>query len=1298
MVKEAYFPYDMRRKISEKLSCGINKLPIFWKTMSFDKACRKEDGFVDFYKIQSRSTKAGVLEVYPDFRVVRSKDLMVRGRSFYAIWDEELGLWSQDEYDVARLVDADLLKVKTEKEKGQDGSVVAKYLGDFNTNTWLQFRNYIGHLSDSSHQLDENLTFSNTKIKKSDYVSRRLSYPLEEGDHSAYDEMIGVLFEPDERAKLEWAVGAIVAGDAKDIQKFVVLYGTAGSGKSTFLNIVQKLFDGYFTTFEAKALTSANNAFSTEVFKLNPLVAIQHDGDLSKIEDNTKLNSIASHEIMTFNEKYKPSYSARVNAFLFMGTNNPVRITNAKSGIIRRLIDVQPSGQRLPARKYQALFSQIDFELGAIAHHCLGVYRSMGKDYYSAYRPLEMMLQTDVFLNFIEDAYDVFREQDGTSLKQAYEMYKIYCDDTMIEYKLARYKFREELKNYFHDFEERAIKDNMRVRSWYGGFKSDSFTIQPKEPGVFPLVLDQTDSLFDVDCANQPAQYANKAETPIKKWKEVTKVLSDLDTTRLHYVKPPLNHIVIDFDLKDDNGEKSTELNLEAASKWPSTYAEFSKGGHGIHLHYIYAGDVTELSRVYDDGIEVKVFHGDSSLRRKLTVCNNVPVATINSGIPLKEKKMINLEEVKSERSLRDLILRNLDKEFHPGTKSSIDFILKILQDAYASDLVYDVTDLRNRILIFANNSSNQAMLCIKMVQEMPFQSKERAVEKIEAPDKRLVFFDVEVFPNLFIICWKYEGLSSVVRMINPSPQEVEAILPLMLVGYNCRRYDNHILYARFMGYDVEQLYKLSQKIIVEKSRGALFGEAYDLSYADIYEFSSKKQGLKKFQIELGIRHKELGLPWDEPVPEELWDLVAEYCENDVISTEAVFVDRKQDFVARQILAELSGLPVNSTTQQHTAKIIFGDDRNPQEKFVYTPLDELFPGYIYESGKSTYKGEIVGEGGYVYAEPGIYQNVAVLDVASMHPTTIEVLNAFGPYTKKYSALKEARVAIKHKEYTTARKLLDGRLAPYLVSDDDAETLSYALKIVINIVYGMTSAHFVNPFRDPRNVDNIVAKRGALFMILLKNAVQAKGYQVVHIKTDSIKIPDATPEIIESIMEIGKLYGYDFEHEVTYEKFCLVNDAVYVAKVRAGNAYWWAAVGAQYQHPYVFKKLFTKEPIVFQDMCEIKTVTTALYLDPNSEDTPIETREPLHFVGRAGSFCPVKPGFGGGLLLRIKGDKYYAASGTKGYHWMESEVVRELDQFDAIDERYFAKLCDEAIANISKYGDFEQFVSEDNNEP
>lgn len=1234
---------------------------------------------MDFMEVRERVTKNGI-EVFPDFIVERSKDLMIRGGSFYAVWNEAAGLWSTDEFTVRQLVDAELYKRAREIKSGGN-LIVVKAMSSFGSNSWAEFRRYANCLPDFFVPLDSTITFANTPVRKDAYASKRLPYDIEAGPAKAYDRLMGTLFPEEERRKLEWAIGAIISGDSKTIQKFVVLYGEAGTGKSTFLNIVEKLFAGYCTSFDAKSLTSAGGAFSTEVFRSNPLVAIQHDGDLSKIEDNTRLNLIVSHEDMVMNEKYKSSYTSRTNAFLFMGSNQVVRITDAKSGLIRRLIDVHPSGEKLPVDDYNAMVTQIQFELGAIAHHCLEVYRMLGKNYYTSYRPLDMIIRTDVFYNYLLEHFELFKSQDGVTLKQSWTLYKQYCDEAGLEYRLVMHKFRDELRNYFEHFHDKTRIGGTEVRSWFSGFKSEKLGAPPgMERSVPSLTMDLTDSLFDLMCAENPAQYATDSEKPAGKWADVKTKLKDLDTRKLHYVKPGENHIVIDFDLTDDTGEKSLELNLEAASMWPPTYAEFSKGGRGIHLHYIYDGDVTKLSRIYSEGIEVKVFTGDSSLRRKLTKCNNIPVVTISSGLPFKEERVINSDTIQSERGLRNLILRNLQKEIHPGTKPSVDFIHKILEDAHTSGMKYDVTDMRPRILAFANNSTHHGLYCIKRVMDMKFSSETE--EKPPAPqeDTPIVFYDVEIFPNLAVVCWKRKGVDGVTKMINPSAQEAEKLAAMRLVGFNNRRYDNHILYAMVMGYSNAQLYQLSQRI-VSGEKDAFFGDAYNMSFADIYDFSSVKQSLKRFQLELGLSHQELGLPWDQPVDPSLWDQVADYCANDVITEEQVFDDREQDFVARQILAELSGLTVNDTTAKHTARIIFGSDKNPQEKFKYTDLSHMFPGYKYEFGRSEYKGEDPGEGGYVYAEPGMYSDVAVLDVASMHPTSIELLDLFGPYTKNFAALKAARIAIKRREYNRAREYFGGALKPYLASDADAAALSNALKIIINIVYGLTSASFDNPFRDLRNKDNIVAKRGALFMIDLKEAVQAQGFKVVHIKTDSIKIPEATPAIIEFVKKFGEDYGYEFEHEATYEKFCLVNDAVYIAKDNTGH---WKAVGAQFAHPYVFKTLFSREPVSFDDYVEIRTVTAALYLD-------FGDGEP-HFVGRAGSFVPVAEGTGGGVLLRGKDGTYHSAAGSKGYFWRESAVVKELGLEDTIDMNYFKKLVDDAVSNVSKYGDFEWFVS------
>lgn len=1362
------------------------------------------ENMLDFVKISDKVNKQGVMEIIPSFKVIRSKDLMIRGNSFYSIWDDELQKWSTDEFDAIRLIDQ--MTIAYANEHYGDRAVPQLLVNADNCliDKWKKYcqKQAINNYT----SLDETLIFSNMERKRENYSSRQLKYPLEKGDHHAWDRLLSVLYDPKEAHKIEWSIGAIVSGDSKWIEKFLVFYGSAGTGKSTILNIVQMLFEGYYAVFDAKALGSNNNSFALESFRSNPLVAIQHDGDLSRIEDNTKLNSLVSHEEMTINEKFKSSYTNSFKAFLMMGTNKHVKITDAKSGLIRRLIDVSPTGNKIPVDEYRSLMAMIPFQLSGIAHHCLEVYLDDPK-YYSDYVPTDMLVSSNDFYNFISDNYMTFSEAKDVPLSLGWEIYKNYCEESNMPYPLSKRAFREEFRNYFYDFKDRhTLPDGKRARSYYIGFLEDKFNGE-KEPvkeikieknkEKTWLDMEEISSVFDKIASDYPAQLTTKDGIPLYKWDSVKTKLSDIDTKELHYVKVPVNHIVIDFDIPDQNGNKSLELNLEAASKWPETYAELSKSGKGIHLHYIYSGDADMLSRVYDEHIEIKVYVGNSSLRRKLTKCNELDIATISSGLPLKEerRRMVDKDIIKNEKMLRLMIIRNLRKEYHDATKPSIDFINKLLNDAYNSGIKYDVSDLRFSIMSFAACSTNQSDYCLKIVNEMPYHSEETS-EAVDANNNAIVFFDVEVFPNLFIMNWKFRGKDKkVVRMINPSPVEVERMCNFRLVGYNNRRYDNHILYARIMGYSVEDLFELSQRII-NGSPNAMFREAYNLSYTDVYDFASagNKQSLKKWEIQLGIKHHELGLPWDKPVPKELWPKVAEYCDDDVIATEVVFDELEQDWETRQMLASIANKTPNDSTNSLTTSIVFGNDRKPQNNFNYRDLSKpvkledidedtltfimnetslnldfeawdgtksvlpYFPGYEFKNGKSTYRGLDVGEGGYVEAEVGYHENVALLDVSSMHPHSAIDECLLGPkYTKRYKDLVDGRIAIKHRDFETARSILDGKIAPFVIDDDvKLAILATALKTPINAAYGLTSASFSNPWRDPRNVDNIVAKRGALFMIDLKYEVEARGFTVAHIKTDSIKIPNANKEIIKFVMEFGKKYGYEFEHEATYRKMCLVNDAVYIAKyctpdecmdlygfipeknskADKKNKYW-TATGPQFAVPYVFKTLFSKEPITIEDMYEVRSVKSSMYLDFNESKHDVGDYELLRmwrnnptsnkwtkkelrtinelnhltdeeldefiarghdrkFIGKVGAFCPVKAGCGGGLLVRENVDKngfikYDAVAGSKGYRWAEYYPLKELNKADVIDKSYYTSLVDGAMESIGKYTDAEAFV-------
>jgi energy-coupling factor transporter ATP-binding protein EcfA2 len=1253
----------------------------------------------NFYKIRyKKHVKPERVEIYPDFQTGLVDNLMVRGGSFYAIWNPGTDLWSTNEFDVVRLVDNDLYSFSKEIETSQGLPTQVKTLADFDSGRWTKYKNWLSRHPDNYQQLDEQLTFANSEVRKTDYVSKRLPYPLEHGSTKAFDVLFSTLFDEDNLEKIMWAIGSVVAGDSTRIQKFYVLFGPPGSGKSTVLNLIADLFSGYTTPFEVAAMTTVNNMFAAEVFKDNPMVGIDHEGDLARIRNNSMLTNIISHDTISINAKYQHPYPMRLGTTLFIATNKPVMITDKGSGVIRRLIDIRPTGAVVSATDYEILIKQIGFELGAIAHKCLHFYRSKGSHRYDRYKPLDMMHRTNVFFNFI-DEFQLDLTRDGwITLSRAWEMYKEFCESFGITERMPRHAFRDELKTYFKEFHPITRIDGKQIRSVYKVF--DVSTLRDEVSVVENLNVEdwlkfdkRKESIFNKELAQQPAQLANESGTPSYSWDNVTTTLSDIDTSMLHYVLPTEKLITMDFDIKDENGEKSLELNKAAAKSFPQTYAEVSKSGKGIHLHYYYDGDVDRLVRLYSPGIEILRPVGLFSIRRQLSVCNDREITTINTGLPVKEKdSMISKKTLATEKSLRDLIIRNLRKEIQPATKPSVDFINKILNDAYTDGLRYDVTDMQTHILEFASNSTNNADYCIRLALNMKYKSDHEEEEMESKPeDERLVFYDIEVFPNLLLVCWKYQGSDNVVRMKNPEASEIEELLNMRLVGFNCRRYDNHILYARYLGYSLKNIYNVSKRII-NNDRSAYFREAYGLSHADVYDFATEKKSLKHWQVDLGIFHSEIEIDWDAPLPDDLYETVAEYCENDVISTEEVFNARLGDYRAREILSDLSGLKVNNTTMSHAARIVFRNDKNHKASFIYPDLSKEFPGYIFDAGISTYSAltnqehqggmlfpdEKVGEGGYVWAQPGMYDNVLYMDVASMHPTSLEEMNLFGKYTSRYSDLKNARVLIKQGKLKEAGEMFGGRLAKHL-KETDSEALSYALKIALNIVYGFTAASFDNPFRDNRNKDNVVAKRGALFMVDLKRALLARGSNPIHFKTDSVKLANYDESDIQFIKDFGARYGYTFEVEGIYSRLVLINDAVLIGKIDGR----WDAVGARFQQPYVYKTLFSKEPLIFEDFVETRSVVKGqIYIDFGGD---------MEFVGRIGMFCPMKTE--GGPLYRIIDDKQYAVTGTKGYKWLQTHVVKANGLEDDIDVSYFEAQVEDALSKIAAFGDPTIFLEE-----
>ena len=1234
---------------------------------------------MDFYTIrterQRSNNRTADFVVYPEFKHGPVKDLVCKGGSMYAYWNGTY--WDMDRDNLALAIDEDVLEERAKVEDTHPGKTVAAKLAvNDDSKIMLKLENYTKLRGQSNAEFNRKIMFSDDENRREDYSTAQLSYTPTPGPTDAFDELMSTLYAEPELEKILWFIGALFTGNMPKIQKFMYLYGGKGTGKGTVISIFKQLFQGYYSSISLATLTGGGE-FATAQVKEVPLL-IDEDSDMSAIKQDTYLLKMTAHEPIPVNAKYQQVYEVTFHGLLITASNQRYKVRNVDSGITRRAVVVVPTNDKIGSKLYHTLMERVKYELPAIAQKAIDLFNEKGVYYYEDYMDTSMAEATDLVFAFVKENYDSLG--DPLSLKRVSEMYRLYLEDLGYETAGYKRKIKNEIGRYYREFYEKKHSGGEHYTNVFIGFKKELLFPVLEEPKVNTLPepekrLEGQNSPFNAIAADYPAQYANEAGTPTVAWDKCTTTLKDLDTSRLHYVRIPLNHIVIDFDIKNSDGEKDLDKNLEAIQKFPPTYTELSKSGKGVHLHYLYDGDVTKLASLYEDDIEIKIFTGKQSLRRQLTQFNELPIAKITTGLPTKEETGKVYKDVEiiswNEKKMRTAIKGNLMKKYHPSTKSSIDFIAHILEQAQAEGIKYDLEDMRNDILAFAMRSTNQRKYCLAALNKMVFNTIEPEEEIFVPskytrfyPDEELFFYDIEVFPNLFVVAFKQYKKDEVTVWINPGPDKIEWLMSKPLVGFNCRDYDNHVLYAALLGEPIDKLYYISQGIIANNPN-AKFGAAYNVSYADIYEYSSEKKSLKKWEIEMDtVDHDELGLPWDQPVPVELWPRVGEYCGNDVLATEALFDHIYHDYTARKIIATLSGLKVNDKTTSHAAAFLFGDEKRPQDKFVYTDLSKEFPGYTYSFGKSMYKGIDVGNGGFVHSKPGVYFDVALEDVASMHPRSLIALNYFGPYTQRFADLVDTRLLVKHGEYEKAKLMFDGILAEFLTDKATASSLAYALKIIINIVYGMTSASFDNKFRHKDNHDNIVAKRGALFMVDLLEAVEAKGFTVAHIKTDSIKIPNATPEIIEFIHEFGAKYGYTFEHEHTYQRMALVNKAVYIAQLEDGT---WSATGSTFAEPYVYKTLFSQEPIYEVDYAITKSVKgSAIYLGDK-------------FVGRIAQVYASKTGE---EMWRVAEDKRGYVSGSKGYLWKQ---MNEFTSIDDVDMNYYEGLVAGAVEDIRLVG-------------
>lgn len=1239
----------------------------------------------DFYKVTTegpfdKRTQFDY-KVDVDFNYVYNDDLIVRGGAFAYYWDGEQ--WSKDLRDIVLNIDSNIKSAVNEVRSEHPDSTIKYGLAE-NSNSGIvtKFQKYCQALQTKDIAFNTTIFFDNQTPKRDDYSTIQLNYHPQPGKCDSFDKLAGTLYAPEELDKILWAIGALLTGNMPKIQKFLFLYGAAGTGKGTMLDIISKIFQEYRADIDLEKLTNGSQFGTSQIVDV-PLL-VDSDSKIDRIKKDTDLLKLVSHEPVMVRKLYQDGYSVAFQGLLVTASNARYDAKNVNSGIHRRALVVHPSGNIVSKEDYNRLMNDINYEVPYIAQKAIDRYTELGEAFYDNYRDEEMVNYSDPFHACVSENLPLFTEKDGITLNQAASIYKEYIEELGWETKGVKQKVKLRLPDYYREFSKYKMIDGVRLTRYYSGFKTEKFpflngkdkpknVVECEQPSW--LDLSEQPSLFDKEAAAYPAQLANENGTPKYKWDTVQTTLKDIDTNELHYVKVPQSHIVLDFDMKNEKGEKDLELNIKEALSYPQTYAEVSKSGGGLHLHYWYDGDVTKLKNLIKDDVEVKVYTGKSSLRRKLIKCNNLPIAHIATGLPLKEKEVIMYKDIEdihwTEKKLRTFIENCMDKVHHSATKPEMDFIYTVLEQAKDTGVKYNLNDMLDSLTKFAMHSTHNSDYCLGIVNKLTLSTYQTEDEIGNGndiiDDKDIVFFDIEVFSNLFLVCWKKNGFeipawvyddldkdinsgnnyqpSDILKSnwydqhknkdygiwCNPTTNQLEYLLQHPLVGFNNRKYDNHILYNASLGATPMELYMQSQNIINHTGDGGMKPAAYNLSYADLYEFMDIKQSLKKWEIALGLTHDEFEFPWDQPLAVSNWARCAMYCMHDVDATDKVFNDSdagQPAWMARKVMCELTEMSPNTKTQTLAEKFLFGDEQRPQDNFVWYDLAKEFPGYTFDPNRkpaSDYHGKDPSEGGYVSSKPGVYgvsvkdynegniidpetgrcKLVTYIDIASLHPHSLIAINYFGKYTPKFQALVKCRMHIKHGELDKAASAFDDidpalseKLSKFLNDPSMIKGLAHAMKIIINIVYGMTSAKYDNKFRDPRNVDNIIAKRGALFMMMLEEELNARGCNVIHVKTDSMKITNYLQEDIQYAMDRANEFGYTFELEHIFDRIALTNKSTNIGHIEGRPEYApkaWEAVGAQYAEPYVHKKLFSHEELVEDDFMTLKSSTAPIYL-------------------------------------------------------------------------------------------------------
>lgn len=282
---------------------------------------------------------------------------------------------------------------------------------------------------------------------------------------------------PDDLEMLLQYAGYCLTRDTRQ-QKFLILRGEGGSGKSTVIRLIEKMIGE--ENISSISLKQLNQRFAPFTL-LGKLLNSCADLEVTALEDVSTLKKILGEDSISGEAKNKDMISFRSYAKLIFSTNElPIVKSERTNGFYRRLLVLKMD--KLPKDRNADFFQQLSKEIDCFIHACVDALSRMyeagtiTESEGSKEEVLRLRCDSDTVEAFLKER--IVSDPDGDILRsKLFDDYSRYCQETERQ-ALSR-------NNFFRAIRMRGIgerKTNIGTQRGMSVFSGISFLDAVREP------------------------------------------------------------------------------------------------------------------------------------------------------------------------------------------------------------------------------------------------------------------------------------------------------------------------------------------------------------------------------------------------------------------------------------------------------------------------------------------------------------------------------------------------------------------------------------------------------------------------------------------------------------------------------------------------------------------------------------------------------------------------------------------------------------------------------------------------